>query len=121
MGEEAKILENEAQACSGIGEGKRAPIQRFQAHQAPKKRGFPGAGGTQQTKMLAPGKGYGQIAKEFIGPKGLSRPRKAEHDGAHEGRPRRRSRRRTIATRGNRISKYSPAAAMRGVGFASRA
>ena len=74
MGEEAKILENEAQACSGIGEGKRAPIQRFQAHQAPKKRGFPGAGGTQQTKMLAPGKGYGQIAKEFIGPKGLSRP-----------------------------------------------
>ena len=31
MGEEAKILENGAQARSGIGEGKRAPIEHFQA------------------------------------------------------------------------------------------
>jgi hypothetical protein len=38
MREEAKILENKAQAGGGIGEGQRTPIQRFQAHKAPKKR-----------------------------------------------------------------------------------
>ena len=121
MGEEAKILENEAQARSGIGEGKRAPIERFQAHQAPKKEDFPAPEGPSRQRCSPRARVMDRLLKSSSTPKALRAPRKGEHHGAHAGRPRRRSRRRTMATKGRRISRYSPAAAIRGVGLASRA
>ena len=115
MGEEAKILKTRPRPAAGSARAS-VPIEHFQAHQAPKKGGFPGAGRTQQTKMLAPGSNM-MIAKEFIDPKGSRAPvrvapRACKAPHATKG---------TMATKGRRISRHSPAAAIRGVGLASRA
>jgi hypothetical protein len=55
--------------------------------------------------MLPGGELKGKIRKEQIIAEGFPRALEAEHRGAHEGRPRRRSSRRTMATRGSKISR----------------